>query len=336
MTSGLAMRASPLERRRNLRWALLALACPVVLAGCVLAGGTWRQPGLLFTPDYAGILELRLWRVFLAAVVGAALSLSGASLQAVLRNPLAEPYVLGLSSGAGLGTVMAVLLGGLAWGAWVQPAAGFAGAMASLWCVYRLALFGGRTAPHTLILAGVVWGAVCTSLLFFLVSQASVEGVHAVLWWMLGDLQVFDSRLAMGVALLTGVGGVLLYGMARPLNALTFGEDIAGSVGVEPERARRHVLVLASLLTAAAVSVSGLIGFVGLVAPHAMRAWVGPHHRRLLPAAALGGAMLLAGTDALGRTLLYPVEIPAGVLSALVGGPFFLALLRRHQKQVWV
>ena len=325
-----------IEIRRNRRLIGLAMAAPAVLLLCLFAGGVPHGPALLFQGELAGILELRLWRVALGALVGAGLAMAGASLQAVLRNPLAEPYVLGISSGAGLGAVFCILAGGLALGAWVQPAAGFVGALVSLAVVYRLAFFAGRTSPHTLILAGVVWGSVCASVLFFLVSQFSSEGLHAVMWWMLGDLQVFDPGLVLLAAVLIAVSGLLLYGQARTLNALTFGEEVAGAVGVETESARRMVLVLASLLAATAVSISGLIGFVGLVAPHAMRAWVGPNQRRLLPASALAGALFLVVADAVGRTVLYPLEIPVGIFTSVIGGPFFLVLLRRRQKQVWV
>ncbi len=327
---------SAIEAQRNRRLIGLALAAPPLLLLCLLAGGGSYGPALLFESELAGILQLRLWRVLLGGLVGAGLAMAGAALQAVLRNPLAEPYVLGISSGAGLGTVAAILAGGLALGVWVQPAAGFIGALLSLAVVYRLACFDGRTSPHTLILAGVVWGSVCASVLFFVVSQSSADGLHAVMWWMLGDLQVFEPdlvKLAGGLILLAGV---LLYGQARALNALTFGEEVAGGIGIEPERARRIALALASLLAATAVSVSGLIGFVGLVAPHAMRSWVGPNHRRLLPASALAGALFLVVADAIGRTILYPMEVPVGVFTSVVGGPFFLVLLRRRQKQVWV
>ena len=324
------------EISRDQRLRRIVLLCPLILIVCVFVGPEWRDPLSLLEGDRDAILHLRIWRVVLGALVGAALSVAGATLQAVLRNPLAEPYVLGLSSGAGLGTAIAVVSGLLSYGVFVQPLVGFVGSMVSLLVVYNLARYGGRTAPHTLILAGVVWGSVCTSLLFFIVSQSSAEGVHAIMWWLLGDLQIVDTTLIKVVMLLIILPLLMLYGFARHLNALTFGEEMAGYIGIEPELTKKMVLVLASLLAAAAVCVSGLIGFVGLVVPHSVRALVGPSHRRLLPAAACLGASFLVVADAIGRTVLYPVEIPVGVFTSLIGGPFFLVLLRKRQKQVWV
>ena len=316
-------------------WSLL-IACPVIVAACVFLGEGWRQPLSLFEPERVGILTVRLWRVALGALVGASLSVAGCVLQAVLRNPLAEPYVLGLSSGAGLGTAFCIIAGGLALSPFALPAAGFIGALLSLLVVYRLARVGQGTAPHTLILSGVIWGSVCGSMLMFIVSQSSAEGLHAIMWWFLGDLQVFDVRLVEGAALLCLLAFVGLLSISRYLNVLMLGEEMAGHVGLEPERTKGLALGLSAVLTAASVSASGLISFVGLTIPHATRALVGPDHRRLLPAAACTGAAFLVLADGFGRTLLYPTEIPVGVITALIGGPFFLVILRAKRKEVWI
>jgi iron complex transport system permease protein len=316
------------------RW--LLIVCPLVVVASVFLGDGWRDPLSLLQPERAGILTVRLWRVALGALVGASLSVAGCVLQAVLRNPLAEPYVLGLSSGAGLGTALCIMAGGLALSALALPAAGFFGALISMLIVYRLARVGRGTAPHTLILAGVIWGSVCGSVLMFIVSQSSAEGLHAIMWWFLGDLQVFDVRLVEGAGVLGLLAFVGLLAMSRHLNVLMLGEEMAGHVGLEPERAKVIALGLAAVLTAAAVSASGLISFVGLTIPHATRALVGPDHRRLLPAASLVGAAFLVVADGLGRTLLYPTEIPVGVITALIGGPFFLMILRAKRKEVWI
>lgn len=323
-------------RNRRQWFRCLLIACPLIVAASVFLGDGWRDPLSLLQPERAGILTVRLWRVALGALVGASLSVAGCVLQAVLRNPLAEPYVLGLSSGAGLGTALCIMAGGLALSALALPAAGFFGALISMLIVYRLARVGRGTAPHTLILAGVIWGSVCGSVLMFIVSQSSAEGLHAIMWWFLGDLQVFDVRLVEGAGVLGLLAFVGLLAMSRHLNVLMLGEEMAGHVGLEPERAKIVALGLAAVLTAAAVSASGLISFVGLTIPHATRALVGPDHRRLLPAAALGGAAFLALADGFGRTLLYPTEIPVGVITALVGGPFFLMILRAKRKEVWI
>lgn len=321
--------------KRQTAFLLILVLCPLAVAGSLFLGGGWTQPLALFAPGSHGILVVRLWRVVLGALVGASLSVSGVVLQAVLRNPLAEPYVLGLSSGAGLGTALCIVGGGLALGSGVLPLAGFLGAIVSLLVVYQLARVGRSTAPHTLILAGVVWSSLCGSVLMFIVSQSSAEGLHAILWWFLGDLQVFDASLVLTVAALAAAVFVLLSLVARDLNALMLGEDVAAHVGLDAERLKLLLLLAASVVTAGAVCVSGLIAFVGLTMPHAARSLVGPEHRRLLPAAALMGAAFLAVADGVGRLLLYPIEIPVGVITAMVGAPFFLVVLRRRQRQVW-
>ncbi len=323
--------------RARITWfRVLLIVCPILVAASVFLGDGWRDPLSLFQPERAGILTVRLWRVALGALVGASLSVAGCALQAVLRNPLAEPYVLGLSSGAGLGTALCIIGGGLVLSSLVLPAAGFFGALISMLIVYRLARVGRGTAPHTLILAGVIWGAVCGSVLMFIVSQSSAEGLHAIMWWFLGDLQVFDVRLVQATAVLSLLAFLGLLTISRPLNVLMLGEEMAGHVGLEPERVKGMALGLAAVLTAASVSASGLISFVGLTIPHATRALVGPDHRRLLPAAALAGAAFLALADGFGRMLLYPTEIPVGVITALIGGPFFLMILRTKRKEVWI
>ncbi|OQA23678.1 MAG: Hemin transport system permease protein HmuU [Verrucomicrobia bacterium ADurb.Bin345] len=307
----------------------------LVVAASVFLGEGWRNPPALFAPEQAGVLAMRLWRVGAGVLVGAALGAAGVVLQSVLRNPLAEPYVLGLSSGAALGTALCIIGGGALAGALALPIGGFAGALASLAIVYALASAGRRTMPHTLILAGVVWSSLCGSLLMFLVSQSSAEGLHAILWWFLGDLQVFDPRLVLGGAVFVLVSLGLLVPRLRHMNALMLGDEVAGHVGLNPESERRWLLAIAALMAGAAVAVSGLIAFVGLTVPHAARALVGPDHRRLVPAAALLGAAFLTCVDGFGRIVLYPIEVPVGVFTAIIGAPFFLILLRRGQKRVW-
>jgi iron complex transport system permease protein len=316
--------------------AALVLACPVLIAASVFLGPDWNHPGRLLADELRPILWLRIWRVALGAAVGASLGLAGATLQAVLRNPLADPYVLGISAGAGLASVLFIALGGLTVAAALLPAAGFAGALASLFAVYLLARVDRRTHPHTLILGGIAWGSLCASLLMFIVSRSSAEGLHAVLWWFLGDLQAFDLRLVKLVLVVNALAAALLIALARDLNALVLGDETSAHLGLNPERTKLACLVLASILAAACVCVSGLIAFVGLVVPHVARAVTGSDHRVSLPASALIGATFLAVTDGIGRTLIYPVEIPVGVFTALLGAPFFMILLRQRQKQLWI
>jgi len=280
----------------------------------------------------SGIIRLRVARILLGLVAGAGLSVAGVLFQALLRNPLADPYVLGVSSGAGLGAVTAILAGLGVWGAWTLPAAAFLGAAASMALVYGLARTPGGGAPtHTLLLAGVVVSAVLGSLLMFLVSLSTAEEVHNVLWWLLGNLQIFDVPLLVLVAVVV-VAGILLAALrARDLNVMTLGEEPAAHVGLNVERAKFFFFVLASLITGAVVSACGLIGFVGLIVPHAMRLIVGPDHRRLLPASALAGAAFMVLADAFGRSVIAPRDIPVGVITAFLGGPFFLYLLKRRR-----
>ena len=323
-----------MKSRKTWFWLMVALS-PVVIVLSVFLGEGWRNPLVLLSPEREGILTLRLWRVALGTLVGSSLSVSGVLLQAVLRNPLAEPYVLGLSAGAGLGTALCIVSGGLGLAIWMQPVSGFAGAMVSLLVVYLLARVGGRTSPHTLILAGVIWGSLCASLLMFMVSQSTAEGLHAVMWWFLGDLQVMDVKLVRAVALLTVIVFLALSYFARDINALMLGEEAAGHVGLDPERMKLLLLSMAAVLTASSVCISGLIAFVGLTVPHAVRSLVGPDHRRLLPATALCVAAFLVVVDGIGRILLFPVEVPVGVLTSLVGAPFFLLLLKGRHKEMW-
>lgn len=321
--------------RANSILRLLIAIGPLVLVSALFLGPDWRTPWRLLQPEQHGILILRGWRVLLGAVCGASLAGAGVVLQALLRNPLAEPYILGVSSGAGVGAACAIVWGGLTIGALMLPIGAFAGGLVSLLIVYLLARVDTRTAPHTLILAGVAWGALCSSILMFFVSRSNAEGLHAVSWWFLGDLQVFDPNLATAVA---GINALALLGIllnARALDALTLGDDLASHLGVRSESRKLLLLILATLMASASVSACGLIAFVGLVVPHAARGLVGPEHRRLLPASTLLGAAFLTLMDGLGRTCFYPLEVPVGIFTAMIGAPFFLALLRRKRRDMW-
>jgi iron complex transport system permease protein len=315
--------------RRNFHRILLL--APLILGGCLLLG-----PSGIGLPDLQSgrdILLLRLTRVISGLVVGAALSCAGVVFQAILRNPLAEPYVLGVSSGAGLGAAFAILSGLAAGSALALPASAFVMASLTLALVYGLSGERGESpSAYTLVLCGVMVSAICSSLLMFLVSVSSQEGMHNVVWWMLGDLEVASHGLLVFAALLVVGGCAGLWLMARELNALMVGHELAHHLGIRVRSATLLALALATLLAATAVAQAGLIGFVGLIVPHALRHLVGPDHRRLVPAAALGGGAFLAACDALARTLP-PVEIPVGVVTALLGGPFFLYLLHRRRSR---
>lgn len=306
---------------------LTALAAACLLSIC---SGAVHVP--LNEMLHSSIIRLRLARIILCVVAGAGLSVAGVIFQSLLRNPLAEPYVLGVSSGAGLGAALAIVLGINAAGAWTLPGMAFAGALGTILLVYALAETGAGAVPvHTLLLSGTIVNAVLGSMLMFLISAAPSDDLHNVVWWLLGNLQVFDWQLLRVVGVVVAAGLVVCVLLARDLNLMTLGEEAAAHLGLHVERTKRVFFVVASLMTGATVAACGLIGFIGLIVPHSVRLAVGPDHRRLVPASALAGAAFLVLADSFARTVIAPLEIPIGVITAFLGGPFFLFLLRRKR-----
>lgn len=285
-------------------------------------------PGGRATSDYAIIVQTRIPRVLLAAVVGACLAAAGAGFQGLLANPLADPHVLGVSGGAAVAGAAALVLGVDPVSPLV-PVAAFAGALATVATVVLVARTGGRTTPHALLLTGVVMNALAAALIMLVNAIASYRQAQGVLFWIMGALSTQSYALVGIVGLYATIGAVALVRHAPALNLLAAGEESAASLGVEIERVRRAVFVAAALLVGAAVSVSGMISFVGLIVPHVLRLLLGPDLRLLIPASFLGGAAFLVWADTLARTALGPAELPVGVVTALLGGPFFLFLLRR-------
>jgi iron complex transport system permease protein len=283
------------------------------------------------------LLVFRLPRVAAAALVGAALATSGALFQGLLRNPLADPYVVGTSGGAAIGAVIAILAGAgvtLA-GFGLVPVAAFIGALASTALVYHLARVGGRVPVVSVLLAGFAVSTLLgysVSLLLFVNDRGQLH-LQRIYGWLLGGIDVTGGAQLGVVAPLILLTGAAASGLGRSLNALSLGEDGAARLGVAVEQQKRLILLAGSLLTAAAVSVSGLVGFVGLVVPHSVRLACGPDHRILLPAAAIGGAIFLVMADLLARALIPPAELPVGIVTAFLGGPFFLWLLRRARRE---
>jgi len=329
---------STAARRRS----AVRIAAAGAAAVAVLVLGAAVGPDGVGFPDWhtrlgRALLRLRLYRVGAGLAVGGGLSVAGVVLQAVLRNPLADPYVLGVSGGGALGAAAVILLGAASSSALALPAGAFVAAALTLVLVYVVASRGAGGAPsvYGLILSGSIVSAMASSLLMVLVSLADVEGLHSVVWWMLGSLQVASGPLLAVCAACTLAAVALCLGLARELNALTLGREMAHHLGVRTDLAVALALGAATLAAASAVALAGLIGFVGLVVPHAVRPLTGADHRRLVPVAAVAGGVFLVGCDALARLALAPVEIPAGVITALSGGPFFLVLLRRR-KQGWV
>ena len=300
-------------------------------------------PSGIGIPDFrtssgSAILSLRFSRLLMGMMTGAALSASGVVFQALLRNPLAEPYVLGVSGGAGLGATLSILAGSGVFVSLGLPVVAFISAVLTLMVVYGIASQGssGHPSVYSLILSGVIVSSICSSVIMFLVSTASVEGMHNVIWWMLGSLQPvsYGQQLLSAVLIIGGLGGIWL--LSPRLNALALGREVAHYQGLHADLVLVVGLLFATLLAATAVSLSGMIGFVGLIVPHVMRAFFGPDNRKLVPLAALGGGTFLVVCDALARTLLAPIEIPVGVVTALAGGPFFLIILQRRMKQAWI
>jgi iron complex transport system permease protein len=321
-----------------LRLALLAALCAGALLlsvrlGAVRLGVREVLDALRGAGDpttVAIVQRLRVPRSLLAALVGGALAASGAVFQALLRNPLAEPYVLGVSGGAAVGAVMAIVFGAGASSAGVGLAA-FAGAAIAIVVVLRMAASVGPTLDtRILLLSGVVAGAFFNACILLALTFADTESFRSALFWMMGSFSGATWREIGLLAVLAAPALAVLFALARPLNLLAVGEETAQYLGVRTERVKLAAYGTASLLTASAVAVSGVIGFVGLVVPHVVRMTWGADHRFLIPASVLLGATFLVLADSLARTVAAPTELPIGVVTAFVGVPFFLWILRRR------
>jgi len=322
---------------------LVASIVVAVAAGAVTIplGSTIRlfawKLGLTDRPDVPRateviLFQLRLPRVALAAVVGLALAMSGAVFQGLFRNPLADPAIIGVSSGAALGAVVvSVVGGGAVLGGLGVSAAAFAGALFTAFFVYRLARVGPTVNVATLLLAGIAVAAVISASMSLVMSFAGEE-IRSIYFWLLGGLSArgWTAVEVVGPLVALGVAGSMW--LIRDLNLVALGEERAVQLGVDVDRFKWEAVALGALLAGAAVSVSGVIGFVGLMTPHLLRLVVGADHRRLLPAVLLAGPMFLVLADLVARVALAPQELPLGAVTALVGGPFFLLLLRRERR----
>ena len=308
---------------------------PLTDLGRILLGWLNREPFTEPLKTFAFILtDIRLPRTALILLTGAALGGSGAAYQGLFRNPLADPYLIGVASGAGLGAVLAMSIkwSYSFWGLLAVPVAAFLGALLTVFLVYTLARVG-KTIPTTnLILAGVAFGSFATALTTYLMLRSTGELHRAIAWLSGGSSQAgWEPVLAILPFLAIGLGVLLLSGNA--LNLLQFGDDQAQQMGLPVTRTRTLILLAASLATAAAVSFSGIIGFIGLIVPHVMRLWFGADYRRLLPLSLIGGASSLLLADIIARSVMAPQELPVGIVTALVGAPFFLWVLRRSKNQ---
>jgi iron complex transport system permease protein len=317
----------------GLRWLIAAALLALLLGigvGSVPLGpqDIWR--GLMESggPTADIVRQLRLPRVLLAFVVGGSLGVSGAALQALVRNPLADPYLLGLSGGAGLGAVLG-LAAGIA-SPWIMPIMAFAGAIGAIAVVYRLSLVQGhRLDPRILLLAGVVVGSFAAAIMTGIISLSDATQLRNAFLWLLGGFGGASWPALATYTVYAVLPLLLLFRSSRALDLLALGEEPARHLGLDAERTKRIVYLSAGLLTAAAVSVCGIIGFVGLVVPHIMRRLVGPIHRVLLPAVFVGSGTFLVLSDVVARSAVRPLELPVGVVTALIGVPLFAVLLRR-------
>jgi iron complex transport system permease protein len=335
------------------RLAIAALAIVMVLAAMVSlnAGASdasalavalhWlglAPEGMISSRDLLIVEAIRLPRLVMGLLVGAALAVSGTVMQGIFRNPLADPGLAGVSAGAGLGAaVMIVLGGGLSLPLWIGfssmalPFGAFAGGLLTTVILYLLSTRLGRTSIATMLLAGIALGALSGAGTGLLVYLADDRQLRDLTFWSLGSLGGATWPKIATLALVTGVSMLILPFMARGLNALALGEAAAWHMGISVERLKRTAIVIVAAMTGAAVAVSGGIGFVGIVVPHVLRLAIGPDHRILLPASALLGASLLVLADAVARTVAAPAELPIGIVTALAGAPFFLWLLLRRR-----
>ena len=345
LTSGETRRKrTPLVRRLVLP-CLMALL--IVAAGVALSIGAFevsaRQIWDALTDGFTGqdqngnagavIWDIRLPRTLLAILVGASLATAGCLMQGTFANPLAEPGIIGVSSGAAVVAVFSIFAGLSAFGAWVMPAAAFVGGLVVTAGVYWMARVNGRTEVLTLILVGIAVNAFAGALIGLLMSVSDDAQLRSITFWNLGSLSAatWVNVLAVLPIALISISATMF--LAHKLDLLSLGEHGAGHLGVNVESTRQLSILLVALMTAAAVAVAGIITFVGLVVPHALRLVVGPQHRLLLPTSAIGGALLLVIADVVSRTVAAPREIPLGVLTALIGSPVFFWLLRREHKR---
>lgn len=303
--------------------ALLAICCSLFL------GPKTILPWAVTDVEREILFSIRMPRVIVAFLMGSALGASGAVLQGILRNPLADPYVLGISSGASLLAVLGIVGGLTAFGSFTLPALAFLGALITGGLVGMLGSKRGGLWPERLLLAGVGISFLFSALLMLVMSISSHEELQRATLWLFGDLSMSDwRRIPYGGALVLA-GGLLALSRAKALNALILGDALAHSLGFAPLRERLILFISVGLLTGASVSLGGTIGFIGLLLPHIMRFFMGADNRMLIPASAIGGGALLCIADLISRSVLPPMELPAGVITAILGAPYFLYLLRR-------
>ena len=317
----------------------IAVAIVSVLIGPARIGIIQGLKGLLYgwhegytglTPSEKTIIfSIRLPRVIFAGLVGASLSAAGVIFQALLRNPLADPFILGVSGGSAVGAIIGIIigLGSVPFGI---PGLAFLGAVITVVLVFLIGKTNKELHSNTLLLAGVIVNAFFSAIIMFLISISRNADLHNITFWLMGDLSLATWIKILFVSVLLLFGFAIIYSYARPLNLIVTGEETAMQLGVNVERTKIILFLAGSLVTALAVSFSGIIGFVGLIIPHIMRMLLGPDHRLLLPASFLFGASFLVMADTIARTVIPHSELPVGVITAICGAPYFIYLLRRR------
>lgn len=317
--------------------AATAAAAVVAMAAGLMLGSVPLDFHALLAGDPGArtiFLDLRLPRVLLAAVVGAALSVSGAALQPTLRNPLASPEIIGVSGGAAIAAVVALaVLPAGALSAGIVPLVAFAGAAASSLLVFRLAHVRGRLDPYTQVLVGVTFNTFAAALILLVHAVVDLKRSHSIQFWMMGGIAIEPYPVVAMAAVVVAAATAVLMGQARSLDLLALGDESARSLGADADAVRRRVFLASSLLVGAVVSLCGIITFAGLVVPHVLRRLLGSDNRLLLPASFFGGAAFLVACDALARWVAAPAELPVGAITALAGAPFFIHLLRRGRER---
>jgi len=344
-------------RRRRLTWSLWFLGYGLLAAvafavGCAV-GPVTISPGKVVRIILSNIgmgrwqetwtaaqemivLKIRVPRALTGLVVGASLGVVGTAFQCILRNPLADPFILGVSSGAALGACIAIVFGIAIpfLPSASLPAIAFLGAMLATVFIYRLAMVHGSINPHTLILCGVILNSFLSSVMMMIYSAARPDRIHSLLLWLMGDLESAGDWLVVPLALML-VGTLWTCTFAKKMNAMTLGDEAAFSLGVDAASVKRAVFLISAVVVGSAVSTAGIIGFVGLVAPHLCRTLVTADHRFVLPSSALLGGALVVLADTFGRWVLSPAELPVGAVTALIGAPFFIYILKKRAKIVW-
>jgi iron complex transport system permease protein len=283
------------------------------------------------SPDHAIFFTARVPRVVMGLIVGAVLASVGAALQALVRNPLAEGGILGISGGAALGAILALIFGAhFGSTELLVPLCAFVVALATTVAIYRLAQINGRLEPFSLLLVGVIFNAMWGAAILLINSLVNFYHADSILFWLMGSLAAPTYQESIVTGVLGAIGFAVLFYYARDMNLLSLGDEAAGDLGVDVDWVRRAIFISTSVMIGVTVSVSGMIGFVGLIVPHLLRLAFGADHRLLLPACAIGGAAFMVAADLVARTVIAPAELPVGVITALCGGPFFIFLLRRE------